>query len=109
MQQEHAGDEVVLQRLAEDLLTGRRSRERVDETLQGGTVEFDDNGNMKNGGPGRGGVAEDFAGGPQAAGMAAPPAVSTASTRWRSPMPSRCGRWDWLIRARCESVGCERE
>jgi hypothetical protein len=42
MQQEHAGDEVVLQRVAEDPLTCRRSCERVDETLQGGTVEFDD-------------------------------------------------------------------
>jgi hypothetical protein len=41
VQQEHAGDEVVLQRFAEDLLTRRRSRERVDETLQGRTVEFD--------------------------------------------------------------------
>jgi hypothetical protein len=42
VQQEHAGDKVVLQRLAQYLLARRRSRERVDETLQGGTVEFDD-------------------------------------------------------------------
>ena len=29
-------------------------------------------------------------------------AASTGSTRSRSPMRSRCGRWDWRRRARCE-------
>ena len=32
---------------------------------------------------------------------AAPRAASTASTKSRSPMRSRCGRWDWRSGARC--------
>ena len=42
VQKEHAGDQIVLQCFTEDLLTRRRLSEQVDQTLQCGTVQFDD-------------------------------------------------------------------